>query len=257
MNRIILLFLTLILVLLPRISVSQVYSYEAKHQSPQQLVAAMKPHLEPATKITVNQKQLLITASESDYKKIQQMLSMLDKALQNYLVEIKILNRRLDDWELNGNTPNSSTHSTKKITRYQTGSSQNNEKHFRLELMEGYRGFIETGETFQQSEIVQHYGKFVPKTTNKKLTNGFYLSINESSNNQVSVNVSASSENRTQKYASNSQSSAMNSQLLTNKNQWLLIATINADNQNSNSRQYSTNNPRSKKRFYYLRINDR
>ena len=235
---------------------AETYSYHVKHQSPAQLVAAMSPHLEPTTKITVSQKVLLITASEPEYKKIQQMLTMLDKALKNYLVEVKILSRRLDDWETKGTKSANGSNQTQKVTRYQTGSSQNKDKSFRLRLMEGYQGFVETGETFQQTAIVEHYGKFIPKTTNKSLTSGFYLSVLESTNNQVNINISANSQNRKTKYGQGTQSSAANSQFIASKNQWLLIATVNADDEQSNSSKYSTSNPRKNKRFYYLRIKD-
>ncbi|TQV77128.1 hypothetical protein FLL45_04035 [Aliikangiella marina] len=232
-----------------------IFQYEAKHQAPAQLVAAMKPHLSPNTQVSISQNTLLVSANETELEKIKQMLSVLDKALKNYLVELKILNRRLDDWELNNVSPPGS-HSGKKVTRYQTGSSQNRDKSFRLQMQEGYEGFIETGETFQHNELVSHYGKFIPKTTNKKLTSGFYLAVRATNNDTVNVMLTARSQNRQRRYTQETRSSALNSQLTIKKNQWALMATINATPQSSNRKNYTTNNNRTNKRFYYLKISE-
>jgi len=236
---------------------AEMFIHQLKYQQGSQIIPVIKPHLSESTVISAKDYKLFIQSTPQEYEKIKSMLIMLDKKPGQYMVEVKILSRKLDNWELKQTQITASNEQVSgKITRYQSGSNRDNEKLFSLRLIEGYQGFVNTGESFMTNQLVNHYGSFLPQSGYKKVTSGFYVSLNETNNNLVRIAVSAQAQNRQSNNSQNINQSATTSYVTGNKGDWILLATINDTQTNKQSSQYSTESSRSNKRWYYIRVND-
>ena len=236
---------------------AEMFIHELKYQQAAQIIPVIKPHLEPNSVISSKDNKLFIQSTQAEYNKILSMLKMLDKKPGEFFVEVKILNRKLDDWEVKGARIVASGRQVEgKITRYQSSDSRDNEKRFSLRLTEGYQGFVNTGESFVTNQLVNHYGSFIPQTSNKKVSSGFYVTVHNANDTQVRVAVSAQAQNRKTKNSQTIDHSAATSFINGTKGHWLLLATTNEAQAQTNSRRYKTQSSSSDKRWYYLRVND-
>lgn len=237
--------------------VAKMFVHQLKHQTAEHVLPVITPHLDSQTKITTKDNTLFIQASEKEYEKIQAMLKMIDKPRGEYMVDVWILNRKLDHYETQSTKVQANNRVFRgKVTRYQTDQSSNNEKRFSLRVSEGYPGFVNAGESFFSNELVNHYGKFIPQTRNHKISSGFYVAINEAGENQVAVKVSAKAQSRSKSNNTNHQGTAVSNTVNGEKGSWILLASINADKSSQQNTAYRTQRQRANKRWYYLRVSD-
>ncbi|WP_444998490.1 hypothetical protein [Aliikangiella sp. IMCC44359] len=235
---------------------AEMFVHQLNYVSSEQIIPVMKPHLNPKTKLSGKGYQLFIQASADEYKKIQEIIKALDQKPGEYLVEVRILKRRLDKWEMK-QTNIQATNTNLKIKSKQITNTKNQhgEKKFRLRISEGYQGFVNTGESFPTHQLINQYQHFIPKSGYKKVTSGFYIVVNQMPNNQVKLSVSAQSQQRKTKHSKTVVQSSTNNQIIGTKNEWILISATSNIQQNNNNR-YSTNGQRQNKQWYYVRVTD-
>jgi hypothetical protein len=231
---------------------AELFSYQLNFVQAKQVIPVMQPHLKPDSKLTGKQYQLFADVTEEDNQKIIAMLDQLDKKLAQYLVEVKIINRKLDDWERKATKIYNPSQPKKQ--KYSTGSLSKNNKHFQLRLVEGHQGFINTGESFPTHQIMAQHDKFLPKTSYQKVSSGFYVVVRESQNRQVMLNISANTQQRNG--TSDTDFSAASSQVIGNKNEWILLAATGKSEDNSQSRNYSTKSMAQGKKWYYVKVTE-
>lgn len=230
-----------------------------------QAIEIIEPHLEEHTKITGKGNQLFIKASDSDLALIKSLLAELDVTQDEFLVELKILNRKLDQWEMRPNQANNDPFA-KGSNHYTTN---NNDHNLQLRLMANTQGFIKTAETFPKTQINQQYDAFLPKTIQGSVSSGFLVTLSQaieppannsaqSIDNHPSRSVNISIIAHTQQKAgieqqrSNQQSTR--SQFTARLGDWTLIAATQQEESN-NSTRYTTNNTQNtNKRWFYLRV---
>ena len=231
---------------------AELFIYQLKHQQAEMIIPVIQPHLTDEQVITSKLNQLFIQSSESDYQKILPLIEQLDTAIKQYRVEVKILNRKLDTWELSGAQINVANDKVSgQVKRYQTGSSRKDNQVYSLKVMEGAQGYIHTGESFLTHSLTQHYKSFIPQGGQHKVTSGFYVQVQSSADNKVRVDVSAKAQKRR---AQSIQSSGANTSVVGELNHWLLLASIDNKEQSQSNRNYSSSNSRSNKRWYYLKV---
>lgn len=235
---------------------AEMFVHQLNYVSSEQIIPVMKPHLSPETKLSGKGYKLFIQTSVDEYKKIQDILKTLDKKPGEYLVEVRILKRRLDKWEMKQtNIQATNTNLRIKSKQITNTNNQHGEKKFRLRISEGYQGFVNTGESFPTHQLINQYQHFIPKSGYKKVTSGFYIVVNQMPDNQVKLSVSAQSQQRKTKHSKTVVQSSTNNQIVGAKNEWILISSTSSKQQNSNN-HYSTNGQRQNKQWYYVRVSD-
>jgi len=232
---------------------AELFTYKLKFVQASQVIPVMQPHLASNSVLTGKQYQLFADVSEEDNQKIVSMLAQLDKQLTQYLVEVKIINRKLDKWERKATKVYKN--SQPKTKRYSTDSLNKSNQHFQLRLLEGHQGFVNTGESFPTHQIVIQHNKFLPKTSHKRVSSGFYVVVRESKNNQVVVNVSTNVQQRKGTSKDVNFSSAT-SQIMGTKGEWILLASTGEMNKTRTPNSYSTSSMNTDKKWYYVRVND-
>lgn len=255
--KIILLKILLVtLCLLPDVA-AKMYTHQLQHQSAEQVLPSIRPHLSSNTKISAKGNTLFIDTTEKEYEKIQQMLNMIDKPRGEYMVDVWILNRKLDQYETQSAELRAKNRVFKgQSKRYQTQSSDKDEKRFSLRLSEGFSGFVNAGETFFTNKLVNHYQEFIPQTSKHKVNSGFFVIVNEAGQNRVKVRLSAQAQTRNNPNNAQRRESKVSNMVTGVKGNWILIASINADNKTQQSKSYTTQSRRETKRWYYLRVSD-
>jgi hypothetical protein len=247
------------IIIFPLSSNAELFTYQLKFVQAKQVIPVMQPHLSVDSNLTGKKNLLFADVSEADNQKIISMLAQLDKQLTQYLVQVKITNHQLDEWEKKATKVYRSKQPN--IKKYSTDSLSKNNQHFKLRLTEGNQGFINTGESFPSHQIITQHDKFLPKTSHRKVSSGFYVVVRESQNNQVTLNVSASAQQR--KGSSDTNFSAANSQIIGNKNEWLLLASTGSETNHQaavqahkKSSNYSTQSMSQSGKWYYVKVTE-
>lgn len=232
---------------------AKLYIHQMQHLKAEQVIPAIKPHLSTETTLTAKDYQLIINASESEYQKVLAMLKMLDKKAQNLMIEVRVLDRKLDNWEKQGaQLKVSGSSSSAKVTRYETHGRNKLDSIYRLRIMEGYQGFISTGETFPTHSLVKNYNEFIPQTKYKKAQNGFYVSAHQLPSKQFRVAINTQQQKRGNGNVIK-QSQASN-QFTTKEGHWVLIASTGESTTNQSSQNYRVTASNNSKRWFYLRV---
>ncbi|MGX5174167.1 hypothetical protein ACUR5C_09115 [Aliikangiella sp. IMCC44653] len=228
---------------------AKLYVHQLKNVASQQIIPVIQPHISAQAKISGKDYTLFIEASEVEITKIKSMLESLDRAPLNYLIEVKISQRKLTDWErkhakvkitAQGSSLNSKSYSTQQ-------QSQNN-RHFKVRATEGYSAFINTGESFPQTHIVKEYDAFIPQTSHRKVSSGFYVTVQQTGPKTVRLAVSAQNQTRSQAN-SGVQSSATQNTIIGPVNEWILIASSGHD---AKAQSYSVSSKRQSQWYYIL-----
>lgn len=232
---------------------AELYIHQLKFVQANQVIPVIKPHIDNSASLTGKDFKLFANVSKKDNEKIQAMLQVLDKKLEQYRVEVKIKNRKLDNWELKATRIHVGSQSSRAhIKRYSNSQSNNSDKHFQIMVLSGQPGFVNTGESFQTHQLVQQYQQFVPKTGYRKTTSGFYVTVRPTGKNQVKLDISAQTQQR-KKYSTSVASSATTTQVSGQTGEWILLATTGNHQSEQNNTTYSSQNRRNK-RWYYARV---
>ncbi len=223
--------------------------------SAEQVIPVITPHLKKETGLSAKGFQLIIQSTPEEYKKIQQLLTLLDKKPAQYLAEVRIINRKLDDKELKQTQLTINQHSTDiKIKRYRTQDNKGGDRRFTLRITENNQGFVNTGESFPTHRLVQHYNSFIPKTIHKEVTSGFYIKISQLPEDKVRIAINAQSQSR--KLDQSIKQSSTDSLIVGKKDSWILLASTGNNDSSNGKNKYSTRNNHSNKQWYYLRVNE-
>ncbi|MCW8879120.1 MAG: hypothetical protein OQJ89_06500 [Kangiellaceae bacterium] len=232
---------------------AKLFIHQMQYLKAEQVIPAIKPHLAKETTLSAKDYQLFIDSTEAEYKKIQSMLKMLDKKPKNLMIEVRVLDRRLDDWEMKGaQLKVSGNSSSAKITRYQTNGHSKIDSVYRLKTMEGYQGFVTTGEAFPTHNLVKHYDSFVPQTKYKNAKSGFYVTANQLPSQQFRVAINAQQQKRGNGNVIKQSQTA--NQFTVNEGHWVLIASTGESSSNRSSNKYRVASSNNTKRWFYLRV---
>ncbi|TQV84443.1 hypothetical protein [Aliikangiella coralliicola] len=243
------------------------YIHQMQYLKAEQVIPVIKPHLSQQTRLTAKGYQLFIQSTPKDYEKIKQMMLMLDKKPGNFLVQVRVLDRRLDNWEMAGAQLKSSGKKLSAgVSRYQTSGRNKIDKTFSVRTTEGYQSFINTGEAFPTHQLVKHYGSFIPKTKDKKVNSGFYATIHKMPGNKIKVSISTQQQNRKGQHSQTIQTSKANSVFDATPGHWVLIASTGTTATSGNNaihqrkqpgnNHYSVSASRSDKRWFYLKVTE-
>ena len=234
---------------------SKMYVHQMQYLKAEQVIPTIKPHLASSTKVSGKDYQLFIEANKDEYQKIMQMLEMLDKKPNNLLIEVRVLDRKLDNWEMAGASIVAQGESVSgNVTRYKTSGRSTVDNVYRLNTMEGYQGYISTGVAFPTHQIVKHYKSFVPKTQYKEAKSGFYVVAQKTPNQGYRVAINAQQQNRQPQDNRNVQTTQSGQTFNTEAGKWILIASTDKASESNNNRRYQTQSNNSQKRWFYLRV---
>ncbi len=225
----------------------------------QNVISIIKPHLKPETKITAKDNNLFIEADESDLKKIHSMLTMLDKKPEQYLVEVKITQRKMEESERQQTSISVNADHQQPVSAnvkvYRSDSLSNSDKHFSVRATEGYQAFINTGEAFPTHQMVKHYDSFIPKTQYKKVSSGFYVVIRETGEQRVRIQFSGQNQQRKRNSDQTIEESSTNNIVTGKLGEWILLAASEQNTKSNHNKSYSTQNSRSNNQWYYIKVN--
>ena len=232
---------------------AKLFIHQMQYLKAEQVIPAIKPHLSEETTLSAKDYQLFIDTTEAEYKKIKSMLEMIDKKPKNLMIEVRVLDRKLDNWEMKGaQLKISGSSSSAKVTRYQTSGRSKHDSVYRLKTMEGYQGFVSTGEAFPTHNLVKHYDSFVPTTKYKNAKSGFYVTAQQLPSQQFRVAINTQQQTRGNGNVIK-QSGAAN-QFTVNEGHWVLIASTGETASNRSSNNYRVASSNNEKRWFYLRV---
>jgi len=230
------------------------YQYQLNYLQASQVINVIQPHLSKDSILTGKGNILFAETSVESNQTIISMLQMLDKEQQQFLVEVKILNHKLDDWERKATKIiKGSSNKPVQNKRYSTKSMEKSARFFQLRLIEGYQGFINTGESFPTNHLLLKHNKFLPQTSYRKTSSGFYVKVRGVEKDRVILNISAQAQQRQNGSTaiSNSESS---SQITANKSEWTLLSATEGNRQGDNRKHYNVSSIQDNKHWYYIRV---
>ena len=233
---------------------AEVFVHSLNFRSAEQIIPLVKPHLKDTTTVTGKGFQLVVNGTPDEHQKIEQLLKALDKKLGQYRVELRVLNRKLADNERKAFSISASKNEAEATVRsYHATGNKNRDRYYSIRLIEGTSGFIQTGKVLTSSQVVRELNAFIPKPVDKKLSSGFYVTVNQIGKNRVQLSVAAQSENRSKKYRSDSDFSKSDTVIAGELGEWLLAAsTIEQASQKNSSRGISSTR-QSNKNWFYVR----
>ena len=235
---------------------SELFIHQLKHQSAASVIPAIQPHLSKQTSISPKGFQLIVNGNAEDNQKIITILPMLDTKLRQYFVEVKILNQQMDQYQLDASNIEVKEQSkSAKIIRYQTQGHQTNGNNFSLQTTENYPSLVNTGESFPTNQVISQYGHLLPSSGRATINSGFYINVQQTAPETISLTVSAQQQNRQVNNNRSINSSSASTRVTGNLGRWILIASNASISSLGTSKRYTTNSKASKQRWYYVRVN--
>lgn len=235
---------------------AELFIHQLKHQPAQSVIPAIQPHLSKQTSISAKGFQLIVNGSVNDNLKIISILEMLDTKLRQYFVEVKILNQQMQQQQLSGSSITIDDKSTEvRLNRYQTQGHQSNGDNFSMQATENYQALVNTGESFPTNQVVNQYGHLLPSSGRTTISSGFYITVQQTAPQMVSLTVSAQQQNRQVNNSRSINSSSASTRVTGNLGNWILIASNANRSSLGTSKRYTTNSKSSKQRWYYVRVN--
>jgi len=242
---------------------AELFVYELKYQTAGNAISLIQPHLSKDASITAKEFQLLVNGTQEDNQKVIDILNVIDIKLNEYSVEVKILDHKMDAHQFNSTKTKVGDETVRKkfkqfhLDNDRNINNRNANNHFNIRMAENYQAFISTGESFPDNQVVSQYGHLLPSSGRTKISSGFYMLIQQNSTisaRQIAVRVSVHQQQIDSSQAFNSSSAS--TKFAGELGKWILIAS-NADHKTANSnKRYSTNSKTNKQRWYYVRVTD-
>jgi hypothetical protein len=221
--------------------------YKLNHQKAKSIISMIKPHASKDTIITGKNYQLFIDAPPAEQKRLKTIIEALDQALEQYQVEVKILDKPMPNHDTNSTTRAS------KIKTYRVLASNANQNSFSVRVLENSPAFVSTGEEFPNNQIQSQYGHLLPSTGRTKIRSGFYIIVIKQPNERVQLIVSAQQQ-QASIYQKNINNSVASSKISGDKEQWILIASTAREAEINSNKRYTTGSKTNKQRWYYVRV---
>ncbi len=236
---------------------AELFIHQLKHQPAAQVIPIIQPHLAAETSITAKGFKLFVNGTKQDNQKVLNILKMIDTKLKEYLVEVKILNHQMNNDELNRIKISANAQSTRlQVKRHTIEANQSYGDNFVLRMIENYQAFVKTGESFPDNQVQSQYGHLLPSTGRTKISSGFYLTIQQTGDEIVAINISAQQQSRQSQDARSINSSSTSTRINGVIGKWTLIASNAGQRSNQTSKSYSAHSKASNKRWYYVRVNN-
>ncbi len=236
---------------------AELFVHQLHHQPAANVIPVIQPHLSSETSITAKGFQLFVNGSEKDNQKVSSILQTLDTQLRQYFVEVKILNHEMDRYQLSASHIKIANPSGEvKIKRYQTQNHQTNGDNFSLRTTENYQALVTTGETFPTNQVTKQYGHLLPSSGKTTIHSGFYITVQQTDSQMVTLTVSAQQQNRKVNNTRSITSSSASTRVSGKLGKWLLVASNASHSSLGTSKRYTTNSKASKQRWYYVRVNE-
>ena len=236
---------------------ADLFIHQLKHQPASSAIPVIQPHLSSDTRITAKGFQLFVSGSKEDNDKIISILKIIDTQTREYLIEVRILDHRMQNPQPNSTRLNKHNQSTNiEIRHYQIKSSDQSNHLFTLRVIENHQAFVSTGESFPSNQIQSQYGHLLPTTGRTNVTSGFYLIVHGQGNEDVSLSLSAQQQQRQSGYGQSITSSSTSTKVSGKKGNWILVASNTNNSQSKSSRSYRTSSKKNKERWYYIRVSD-
>lgn len=256
-NRFTKVLLSISLLILTSAAQAEFFVYDMQYLKAEQVIPSIKPHLNKDTKISGKDYKLFIEGSQSELTKVQQMLKMLDKKPNNLVIEVRVLDRKLDNWEMAGATIKASGKRVSgNVTKYQTSGRSKVDNLYKLNTLEGYQGYISTGIAFPTHQVVKHYGAFVPKTQYKEAKSGFYVVANKTPQQGYQVTINTQQQRRNPGNSKAIQKAGTGQTFNAHPGKWILIASTDKAEVDNRNKRYQTRSNNSSKRWFYLRVTE-
>jgi len=235
---------------------AELFIHQLKNQPAQNIIPAIQPHLSKQTSISANGFQLLVDGIPQDNQKVISLLQILDSKLRQYFVEVKILNQQMQQHQLSSSKMAIDNKSTQvKLNRFQAQGYQSNGDNFSLRTTENYQALVNTGESFPSNLAISQYGHLLPSSGRTNINSGFYITVQQTSPQTVSLSVSAQQQNRQVNNSRSIDSSSASTRVVGDLGKWILVASNAKRSSLGNSKRYTTNSKASKQRWYYVRVN--
>lgn len=251
-------FRTLIIILLANVQVicAELFIHQLKHQPASSVIPAIQPHLSKRTSISSKDFRLFVNGSVEDNQKVISILQMVDTKLRQYFVEIKLLNQQMDKYQFNASNIKINDGSSEiKLNRYQTQGHQSNGDNFSLRATENHQALVNTGESFPTNQVINQYGHLLPSSGKTTINSGFYITVQQTSSQIVTLTVSAQQQNRQVNNSRSINSTSASSRISGELGRWILIASHASRSSLGNTKRYTTSSKASKQRWYYVRVN--
>ncbi|WP_196138010.1 hypothetical protein [Aliikangiella sp. G2MR2-5] len=234
---------------------AEIFVHQMHYLKAEQVIPTIKPHLDNNTLVTAKDYQLIINGSQEEYEKIKSLLTQLDKKPLTLMVEVRILDRKLDNWELSKSEIKIiNKESSVKIGQTYRVGRNNFDQTFRVRTLEGYQSFVSTGIAFPVHQLVSHYGGFIPQTRQREAKSGFYVNINKTPQDDFRIAISAQQQNRQSRYSQTTNTAKAATVFNAKEGNWILIAASESQPNSSAKNRHSTQGMMSEKRWFYLRV---
>ncbi len=268
--------------------IAKIFVHHLHYQKAEHLLPAIQAQLDKNAKLSANEYQLIVNSSLSDNIKVLNILKELDQPRNAYQVEIKLVDKPINPSQ---NTQNRIERRTK-VSEQQTPATKNysitskahKNIYFQATALDNIPLIVKQLVSYPMSSVFFYHGLYFPTTKRANLHKGFNILIHQSKDDQLLVQISASSHTVKSMQPETQIKLLTSTELLVKKNQWVLFAASSeqplvkkekrltkeniankAVNQDHNSpindqaltnKTYTTGNGNSSSKWFYLKITD-
>jgi len=270
---------------------ARIFVHHLHYQKAEHLLPAIQAQLDKNAKLSANEYQLIVNSSLSDNIKVLNILQELDQPRHAYQVEIKLLDKPINPSQNTQNTQNTIEHRTK-VSEQQTSATKNysitsnahKNIYFQATALDNIPLIVKQLVSYPMSSVFFYHGLYFPTTKRANLHKGFNILIHQSKDDQLLIQISASSHTEKSMHPETQIKLLTSTELLVKKNQWVLFAASSEqplvkkekqlkkeniankavmqddnspiNNEALTNKTYTTGNGNSSSKWFYLKITD-